>query len=210
MSVIDAGMRAYYEARAAEYDDWFNGTGVFAARRRPGWNEDVRDLIAALQGLTPARTLDVACGTAFLGRHLPGEITAIDQSPGMVAIAAARMPSADVRQGEAVPLPFGAATFERLVTGHFYGHLRPGERATFLAEARRVAAEIVVIDTAVHGDHQPEEEQERILEDGTRHSVYKRFFTPEGLAREIGGGETVFAGAYFVAVRCRFGPAPFV
>jgi ubiquinone/menaquinone biosynthesis C-methylase UbiE len=201
MSVVDPGMRAYYEARAAEYDDWWNGTGAFAARERPGWNEDVRDLIAALAALTPARTLDVACGTAFLGRHLPGDITAIDQSPGMVEIAAARMPDADVRVGEAVPLPFADGAFERLTTGHFYGHLRAAERAAFVAEARRVARELIVIDTALHGGHEPEEEQERVLDDGTRHSVYKRFFTPAGLAAELGGGETVFAGTYFVAVR---------
>jgi ubiquinone/menaquinone biosynthesis C-methylase UbiE len=201
MSVVEPGMRAYYEARAAEYDDWFNGTGKFAARSRPGWNEDVRDLIAALASLPPARTLDVACGTAFLARHLPGEITAIDQSPGMVAIAASRMPAADVRVGEAVPLPFADGAFERLTTGHFYGHLRAGEREAFLAEARRVAGELVVIDTALHGDHEPEEEQERVLDDGTRHRVYKRFFTPDALVGELGGGAPIFAGRYFVAVR---------
>lgn len=67
-----------------------------------------------------------------------------------------------------------------------------------------------MIDTALHGDQEPEEEQERVLDNGTRHTVYKRFFTPTGLAQELGGGETVFAGAYFVAVRCRFGPSAFV
>ena len=139
-----------------------------------------------------------------------GAITAIDQSPGMVAIAASRMPAADVRVGEAVPLPFGDGLFERLTTGHFYGHLRAGEREAFLAEARRVASELVVIDTALHGDHQPEEEQQRVLEDGTPHSVYKRFFTPSGLVEELGGGETIFAGRYFVVVRCRFGRSAFV
>ncbi len=33
---MDAGMRAYYDRRAAEYDDWWNGTGLFATRDRPG------------------------------------------------------------------------------------------------------------------------------------------------------------------------------
>lgn len=201
MSVVDRRMREYYEARAAEYDDWWNGTGAFARRDRPRWNEDVRDLIAALASMAPARTLDVACGTAFLTRHLPGEITAIDQSPAMAEIAAARMPGADVRLGEAVPLPFADGAFERLTTGHFYGHLRAGEREPFLAEARRVAGELIVIDTALHGDHEPEEEQERVLDDGTRHGVYKRFFTAEGLAAELGGGDVLYEGTYFVAVR---------
>ena len=201
--VVDPGMRAYYEARAAEYDDWWNGTGAFARRERPGWHADVAALIAALEAMPPARTLDVACGTAFLGRHLPGEITAIDQSPGMVAIAAARMPEATVVRGEAVPLPFSDGAFERLITGHFYGHLRAAERAAFLAEARRVAGELVVIDSALRDGVAAEEEQERVLDDGTRHAVYKRFFTADGLADELGGAEIVHAGRYFVAVRSR-------
>ena len=38
------------------------------------------------------------------------------------------------------------------MTGHFYGHLEEAERVRFLAEARRVAAELVVIDSAAaHG-----------------------------------------------------------
>jgi hypothetical protein len=31
--------------------------------------------------------------------------------------------------------------------------------------------------------------------------VFKRWFTPASLSAELGGGETVFDGAYFVSVR---------
>jgi hypothetical protein len=44
------------------------------------------------------------------------------------------------------------------------------------------------------------ERQERILNDGSSWQVFKRYFTPEELAREL-GGETLFAGRWFVAVR---------
>lgn len=77
--VVSEAMRAYYSRRAIEYDDWWLGTGLFAPRERPGWHEEVAELIAALQSLAPKRTLDVACGTGFLTRHLPGDITALDQ-----------------------------------------------------------------------------------------------------------------------------------
>ncbi len=43
--------------------------------------------------------------------------------------------------------------------------------------------------------------QERILDDGSRWTVYKRFFDPDELADELGGGETLFAGRWFVVVR---------
>ncbi len=198
--VVGDAMRAYYDRRAPEYDDWWLGTGRFAERDRPGWTEEVERLVATLAGLPPARTLDVACGTGFLTRHLRGEVTAVDQSAAMVTIAQARMPDARVLAGDAVPLPFGNGEFDLLFTSHFYGHLLPGERAPFLAEARRVARRIVVADSARRPGVASEAWEERILDDGTRHPVYKRWFTPAGLAEEVGGGETLHAGRWFVVV----------
>jgi ubiquinone/menaquinone biosynthesis C-methylase UbiE len=199
--IVDEQMRAYYDRRAREYDDWWHGTGLFASRDRPGWAAETARVVQALAALPPARVLDVACGTGFLTRHLRGEVVALDQSPEMVRIAAARMPHARVVQGDAVPLPFADATFDRIVTGHFYGHLLPEERAAFVAEARRVGDELIVVDSA-RRDGVPEEEwQERILDDGSRHRVFKRFLTAERLQDELGGGEVLHAGTWFVVFR---------
>ena len=167
--VIGAGMRAYYEQRAAEYDDWWLGRGVFAARERPGWPEEVGAVLAAVAALPPARVLDVACGTGFVTRHLRGEAVGLDQSETMVEIAAARLLDGRAVRGDAVPLPFPDGSFDRVFTGHFYGHLLEGERERFLAEARRVATELVVLDSALRDDVEPEEWQERKLNDGSRH-----------------------------------------
>ena len=194
-------MRTYYDRRAREYDTWYEGTGKFEARERPGWEEQVRALETTLSELPPATTLDVACGTAFLTRHLPGTVTGLDQSPTMLEVARTRMPEASFVRGDALELPFPEGAFERVFTGHFYGHLQAGEREVFLAEARRVAGELIVADAALRDGVQPEEWQERVLEDGSRHRVYKRFFTAEGLAAELGGGETVHAGRWFLVVR---------
>jgi hypothetical protein len=59
----------------------------------------------------------------------------------------------------------------------------------------------VVVDSALRDDVQPAERQERILNDGSRWQVFKRFFEPAELASELGGGDTLFAGRWFVAVR---------
>jgi len=146
-------VKAYYDRRAPEYDDWWRGAGLFAERDRPGWEEEVGELCRAIAALEPARTLDVACGTGFLTRHLRGDVVGLDQSESM------------------------------------------------LEEARRVARELVVADSALRDDVEPEEHQERMLNDGSRWEVYKRYFQPDALARELGGGETLFAGRWFVAVR---------
>jgi ubiquinone/menaquinone biosynthesis C-methylase UbiE len=193
-------MRAYYDARAGEYDDWWLGRGLYARRDRPGWDDEVARVCEVVAGLAPGRVLDVACGTGFLTRHLHGQVVGLDQSPAMVEVASARMPDARIVQGDAVPLPFADREFDRVFTGHFYGHLLGGERERFVAEARRVAAELVVVDSALRDDVDPEEWQERVLNDGTRHRVYKRYFRGEALAAELGGGDVLHDGRWFVVV----------
>jgi ubiquinone/menaquinone biosynthesis C-methylase UbiE len=119
----------------------------------------------------------------------------------MLEEARRQAPSATFVLGDALSLPFDDGAFERVFTGHFYGHLDPEQRERFVAEARRVAPELVVVDSALREDVEPEEHQERILNDGSRWEVYKRYFEPDALARELGSGQTLFAGRWFVAVR---------
>ena len=195
-------MKAYYERRAREYDDWYLGRGRFAERDRPGWDEEVDELRRALQALPPARTLDVACGTGFLTRHLPGAIVGLDQSESMLALARARVPEATFVRVDALPLPFPGDSFERIFTSFFYGHLGEEDRLDFLSQARHVAGELVVVDSALNEEHEPVEWQERVLKDGSTWQVYKRFFTAAVLAEELGGGETLCESRWFVAFRC--------
>jgi ubiquinone/menaquinone biosynthesis C-methylase UbiE len=196
----DRGTAQYYEQRAAEYDDWYLAQGVFAKRQRPGWEGEVGGLVELVRGLAVARTLDVACGTGFLTRHLSGFVVGIDQSPSMVAIAQSRLPGGLALTGDALQLPFPDGAFDRVFTGHFYGHLSTGERTAFLAEARRVAAELIVVDTAERPNDPAEGWEERVLSDGSRHQVYKRFLSAENLAREL-GGTPLLDGRWFVAAR---------
>jgi ubiquinone/menaquinone biosynthesis C-methylase UbiE len=196
-------VKAYYNARAREYDEWYEGLGRFDGLDRPRWDEDVRELERIVASLAPARTLDVACGTGFLTSHLQGEVVGLDQSASMLAIAAQRVPAGEFVQGDALALPFEDGSFDRVFTGHFYGHLEPGAREAFLLEARRVAPELIVVDSAVRHDRQDEERQERVLNDGSRWEVYKRYFTGAELAAEVGGAEVLHEGRWFVVVRSR-------
>jgi ubiquinone/menaquinone biosynthesis C-methylase UbiE len=193
-------VKAYYDRRAPEYDDVWLGTGLFAGKERQGWDEEVDQLTSLLESLEPARTLDVACGTGFLTRFLPGEVTGLDQSAAMLRLASERLPHVRVVTGDALALPFADQSFERLFTSFFYGHLDSFERPFFLAEARRVAAELVFVDAALRDAREAESMQERVLKDGSRWHVLKRYFSPDVLAAEI-GGTVVHDGRWFVAVR---------
>ena len=192
-------MKAYYEARAREYDDWWLGRGLYVARHRPGWDDARDELTGWIAGLEPARTLDVACGTGFLTRHLRGEVVGLDQSPSMIEVAREQVPDATFVQADALNLPFDDGAFERLFTSYFYCHLEEDDRARFLNEARRVARELVVVASIHNAGEEPERWEERRLRDGSRWQVYKRVFKPDDLAEEL-GGRILHANAYFVMV----------
>lgn len=194
-------MKEYYDRRAPEYDDWYLGRGLFAGRERPGWDDEIEELTGTVAALPPGRTLDVACGTGFLTRHLRGDIVALDQSTQMLEATARRAPHATVVQGDALDLPFPDGVFDRVFTGHFYGHLEDDARERFLGEAARVATELVVVDASRAASDVDEDWQRRVLNDGSEWTVYKRWFTGPGLADELGGGDVLHDGHWFVAVR---------
>jgi len=108
-------VRAYYDTRAPEYDDWWLAEGLHASAPTE-WKKERDDLVDFIRTLRPKRTL-------------------------------------------------------------------------------------VVADAALHGGSEREEWQERELNDGSRWEVYKRYFSPDSLLDELGGGETLFAGHWFVVVR---------
>jgi demethylmenaquinone methyltransferase/2-methoxy-6-polyprenyl-1,4-benzoquinol methylase len=194
---------AYYDRRAPEYDHWYPGVGLFAGRERPGFDEELTRVTEVLAALPEARSLDVACGTGFLTQHLRGDVTGLDASERMLAIASERVPGGTFLPGDALALPFPDGSFDRVVSGHFYGHLDADQRVAFLREARRVAPELVLVDASRSRSPVDEEWSERQLSDGTVWEVYKRWFRPDALLAELGDerGEVLHAGDWFVVVR---------
>lgn len=193
-------MRDYYDQRAAEYDQSIvDGMGAVAAA---ALRRDMAALGRSLAALPPAHVLDVACGTALFTRYLRGRVVALDQSARMLTIARTRIPAAQLVRAAVPSLPFVDGAFDRMVTTFFYGHLVAADAAAFLGEARRVARELVVADSAAHDGAPPDGWCQRVLRDGSRYTIYKRHFTAEQLQGELGGHcEVVFDSRFFVAVR---------
>jgi demethylmenaquinone methyltransferase/2-methoxy-6-polyprenyl-1,4-benzoquinol methylase len=128
-------------------------------------------------------------------------VTCVDFSPDMLLLARRRLPTASFVRAEVPPLPFSNRSFQRVFTGHFYGHLEKEARLFLLDEVRRVGTEeLIVVDSAVQPGYPAELWEERTLEDGSRFVIWKRHFTPDGLAREVGADRVLFAGSTFVAV----------
>ena len=148
-----------------------------------------------------ARTLDIACGTGWLTQHLPGRSSASTRARRCSRSPRERIPDAEFLVGDALDLPFEDGAFERITTGHFYGHLEEADRVRFLDEARRVARELVVIDSALHDDVERRvagaRPEGRLALGGLQALLRRR----SGLAEELGGGEVLFDGNWFVVVR---------
>jgi SAM-dependent methyltransferase len=119
----------------------------------------------------------------------------------MLAEARRQAPHARLVRGDALALPFPDDAFDRVFTSYFYCHLQEAERVCFLAEARRVARELVVVGSRWNGRDARTRWEERRLNDGSRWTVYKRVFEPAELADELGGGDVLLANRWFVMVR---------
>lgn len=189
-------MKEYYDRRAPEYDatSWEHPDASEEQRR------EQRDLLGVLSALAPAMTLDVACGTGFVTRHLSGPVVALDHSDTMLGLARTKTPNGVFVRGDALRLPFKDNCFERVFSANFYGHLQQSEAAQFLNEARRVSKELVIVDAAAGQRISETDWEERSLADGSTYVIFKRFFEPDELIEELGGGTVLFAGSDLVAV----------
>lgn len=193
-------MKEYYDRRAPEYD----ATSHELARSDPATAGDAIKLEATIASLPPGRILDVACGTGWLTRLLRGRVVGLDQSEAMLRLARGRLPDAVFVRAEVPPLPFPSDSFDLVFSSHFYGHLDMETREEFVAEARRVASALVIVEEAWRPGlpDQPTIER-RTLGDGSTHDVYKRYFTASGLAAELEGA-VLLETPSLVAVRTDF------
>jgi ubiquinone/menaquinone biosynthesis C-methylase UbiE len=190
----DSGLE-YYERRAGEYDatSWEGGAdrGVVDRIRR------------VLSSLGPMRTVDVGCGTGYVSRWLPGQVTLLDASPAMLEIARRRMPRSGTVRAVAPSLPFVDDAFGRAFTANLYGHLTPPLRSRLVGEMLRVAGELVILDQLATSDEFVEGPEVRVLTDGTAFTIHKCHFTVDRLRSELGGGEVLVDGPLLAIVRRR-------
>jgi malonyl-CoA O-methyltransferase len=127
-----SGVRGGYDRWSEVYDHDLN---PLVALEEPV----VREALGDVRGLS---VLDLGCGT---GRHslwlaaAGARVTAVDFSEGMLAAARKKPGASDVRfqvHDLHQPLPFDAASFDRVVSGLVLEHLR--DLRFVFGEARRV------------------------------------------------------------------------
>ena len=133
----------YYRARAQEYDQWWLRQGRYdrGAALNAQWLADAGELTSALEAFRPAgHILELACGTGiWTERLLPfaSQLTALDGSPEMLAINAARLRSPKVRYIEADIFDWRSdERFDTVFFGFWLSHVPPERFAAFWETVR--------------------------------------------------------------------------
>lgn len=132
---------AYEEFGALERECWSDRAtaGSYAECFSTAAAQCVPALVDAVQAKPGMRALDLCCGHGIVARGLAdagAEVTGLDFSPAMLALARERVPGARMVEGDAMDLPFDAGSFDAVTIGFGIPHVPVPERA--LAEARRV------------------------------------------------------------------------
>jgi SAM-dependent methyltransferase len=188
-------MKEYYERRAPEYD-----ATSYELMRASDDASDLDRLEAFVADIPPGRTLDIACGTGWFTRLLRGEVVGVDQSEAMLRIASERVPKARFVRATVPPLPFDDDSFDVALAAHIYCHLeKEDERREFVSEALRVAPRLIVIEEAWRPGLAEETWEERTLRDGSRYRIFKRYYTAERLAAELGGSSALSTASFVSA-----------
>ena len=182
---------AYYRARAAEYDE-----------TNPLERDDVSraSLLDALQLFAPAgRVLEFACGTGEWTAPLAGcapELTAIDASPEMLAVAAQRVTSSRVRFIHADIFDWRPdQRYDVVFFSAWLSHVPPQRFERFwllVAECLAEGGRVFLIDElpAAAAYEQPilgaaAPTVERPLKNGTRYRTIKVFYDPDELRERL-------------------------
>ena len=194
----------YYDRRALEgrrtvrqAAEYWTGLGVKTTEAEI--EAEGLELRGLLRSLTPATFAEVGAGPGTFTSDLPGRGLALDQSDAALRVLLAGSPTIPAVRADACRLPFPDRALDRVIATHIYGLLRKPERLSFLAEAHRIADELIVLDAGRPMGVAAEQTQRRTLSGGERFEIYRRHFDAEELAQEL-TGQPVFAGRFYVLV----------
>ncbi len=202
-----AEQRAYYRARAGEYDEWWQRQGRYDhgpdARRH--WHDEVTAVERALDAFAPGGdVLELAPGTGWWTERLARRattLTCVDASREVIAINRARLAGAGHAQARYLEADLFRWRPDRkydVVFFSFWLSHVPWECFeefwAIVATALRPSGRVFLIDSCrettsgARDHHQPVEAglQERRLNDGRTYRIVKLFYEPDSLAARLG------------------------
>ena len=199
--------KAYYHARAPEYDDWWLRSGRHdrGPEFRSRWIAETNEVRAALAAFGAyGRILEIACGTGWWTQQLAEgakEVTAVDASSEMLERCRARVETAGLgaERVRYVQADLWEWTPERRYDEVFFGFwlshvpeerfdafwalldaaLAPGGRVFFVDSAAATGS------SGASGTGEAAETELREIAGGRRFEIVKRYYEPRALRERL-------------------------
>lgn len=201
--------KAYYAARAPEYDEWWLRSGRHDRgpefRRR--WIAETNEVRAALAAFGAyGRILEIACGTGWWTQQLAEgakEVTALDSSSEMLERCRARVETAGLG-AERVRYVLGdlwewapGRRYDEVFFGFWLSHV-PEERFdafwALVDAALAPGGRVFFVDSAsdegssgASGEGETAETEQRELSGGRHFEIVKRYYEPRQLRERLAG-----------------------
>ncbi|HEY0000828.1 MAG TPA: class I SAM-dependent methyltransferase [Actinoplanes sp.] len=187
-----AEQREYYRQRAPEYDEWWQSRGQYARtpEQHRRWAEDVQEAEHALDAFAPTGdVLEYAAGTGWwterLARHAT-RLTAVDAADEALEVNRRRTGDADritYLRADIFDWSPPPAAFDVVFFGYWLSHVPEDRLASFwqhVATALRPGGRVFLLDS-YRDIRLPDDVQPRVLNDGRRFQVIKRYWQPDEL-----------------------------
>ncbi|MEO8134103.1 MAG: class I SAM-dependent methyltransferase [Betaproteobacteria bacterium] len=191
----DAGLRAYYARRAAEYE------AIYA---KPERQADLALLRQEFAAAFPGRNvIEIACGTGYWTPHIAAGAASVDafdiNEETLLLARAKNVDPARVRfaRADAYALPVPSRRYDAAFGGFWWSHVPWQDLPRFLEGLHRVlapGARVIFFDNRyVEGSSTPiarvdsegNTYQLRTLGDGSAHEVLKNFPDPQALKAAV-------------------------
>ena len=204
MDEVLASQRAYYRARASEYDAWFLRQGRYdrGEVHRAQWFAEVEVLAKALADFAPrGDILELACGTGWWTEQLVqygDSLTAVDASPEVLELNRARLPSAKINYVQADLFGWTPERkYDTVFFSFWLSHVPPERFGSFWATVKaslNPGGRVFLLDSS-HAPTGTARDQvlgsadettiTRRLDDGQMFEIVKVFYEPERLEAKL-------------------------
>ncbi len=198
----------YYDERAEEYDEVYLGKiprmyteqyNKIAPKIARSNREDVKELIKITGKFGHGHLIDIGCGTGFWLQYYAGNcshIKLVDRSKKMLSVCKKRISNLAISKKCKIInddfFKFKAAknAYDCAFIGFLLSHLTQTDENRFFIKLKKILkpkAKVLIFDSAWSplrkGVRLKEGYHERILNDGRKFTIYKRYFTKSDITK---------------------------
>ena len=196
---LQVSMLEYYNERAPEYDEAYTLERVpVSISDLSAYKAEVTALSTIVERIICGRLIDIACGTAHWLPHYASRcshITLFDQSQRMLSESRRRAKSLRTEEriyfvlGNYFVHEFKLPLFDCALIGFLLSHLTSEQEHHFFGKLEsmlKAGGKFLFIDSAWTEERaktrKKEGKQERVLNDGRRFDIYKKYFDKDDIS----------------------------